>query len=619
MENPNKSHLTIGLNRLVPALGLASFAAVLFGIKLLVIGTYGNATPYWDQWDSEASRLYAPFLEGRLGWSHMLAAHNEHRSLTTWLLALGLLSANGVWNPLLQMVVNAGLHVGLACLLVHLMTRTVGHRFLPAGLAFGLPLFGWPYGWENTLAGFQSCFYFLLLFSVGSIWLVIGASPFSARWWWGSFLAVCGFFSLASGVFAPAALAAVGTAQYFLGVSRSRLHIASLLALVALFVLGVALTPSVAHHASLKAATLQQLLYSWDAVLGWPIRVTVIGPVLRNAPAALFVAMMLRQRPPAEDRRWFLLALVIWMAGQSLAIAHGRAVGSMAPRYKDLFAIDVLTNFACLFTIARDVVGNRRWVTPAAAAWAAIVLGCLGSNVHKHCMNDMQQRLITAQAQEINTRSYVLTGDKQHLTDKPFMHVPHPSPDHLAAVLDNASVRAILPRNIAAPLKGSFIVSDQKAAGTFDGYSPKTPRPLAQAWGTFADNGAATTGTASITFPRSHRGYRVEIPVVGQSRAEGIALEIEQDGARWPLRAVGDGDEQWGVATATVHGRPFTLHITDNSSEAWVAVGSPVPMGMLDSQVDRLLRRWDVFVIAGSVMAAALLTFVGLAPAKPVL
>jgi len=607
------------LRRLVPLLALASFAALLFGAKLFLIRSYGTATPFWDQWGGEANRLYAPFLEGRLEWSQLLAPHNEHRSLASWLLSLGLLSANGVWNPLLQMVVNAGLHIALVCLLVNLLTHAVGPRFLPVALGFCLVLFGLPYAHENTLWGFQSCFYFLLLFGVGAIWLVITAEPFSARWWAGAALSVCGFFSLASGAFIPAALAGAGAVQYLTGARSGGRHVASVLLLGGLFVLGAILTPSIAGHASLKATSLPKLLYAWDGVLGWPIRVTVLGPAVRNAPALLFAALMLRTRPPADDRRWFLLTLVLWMLGQSLAIAYGRAVGFMAPRYKDLFAIDVLTNFACLFVIVKEYAGSRAWPVPAAAAWAAIVLGCLGSNVAKHCGNDLQDRLMKAEQQERNTKNYVLTGDRQHLENKPHLHIPYPEAEYLAAYLDRPSIRAVLPRNIAPPLKGVLDEGDAEAAVRADGFGPKTSRPLAPAWGTYGTAGEASMGMASIAFTAIHRGYAVEIPVAGESRADGIELEIEQDGRRWPLHVSGDSNESWGTATATVRGRPFALHITDQSPEAWIAVGSPVAVGRCDHGIDLLLARWGVFVVVGAVMAVTLVTFVSLAPARPVL
>jgi hypothetical protein len=36
------------------ALLYVAFVLVVFGVKLLVINYFGNATPCWDQWDAEA-------------------------------------------------------------------------------------------------------------------------------------------------------------------------------------------------------------------------------------------------------------------------------------------------------------------------------------------------------------------------------------------------------------------------------------------------------------------------------------------------------------------------------------------------------------------------------------
>ena len=193
------------------------------------------------------------------------------------------------------------------------------------------------------------------------------------------------------------------------------------------------------------------------------------------------------------------------------------------------------------------------------------------------------------------------------------MHIPYPIPEHLAAFLDTPSIRGVLPKNIGVPLKGDITENAPSDACVVDGHGPDISVPTTPTWGTYGTAGAATTGRASITFPAAHRGYRVEIPVAGQSRAKGITLEVEQDGKCWPLHAVGDRDDAWGSATAKVRGRPFTLHITDASPDAWLAVGSPVAVGRWDARVDKLLARWDVFVITGAVAAVALLTFVSLA------
>ena len=60
--------------------------------------------------DRRGGGLYVPFNEGCLSWRQIAALHNEHRVVFTRLLALGLLSLNGQWDPQLQQVVNAGLH-----------------------------------------------------------------------------------------------------------------------------------------------------------------------------------------------------------------------------------------------------------------------------------------------------------------------------------------------------------------------------------------------------------------------------------------------------------------------------------------------------------------------------
>ena len=76
--------------------------------------------------------------------------------------------------------------------------------WLPLVLALALP-----FGWENSLAGFQSQFYFLLVFSLLTLWLLGLHPPESARWWCGAAAAVMALFTLASGFLAAAAVFAL--------------------------------------------------------------------------------------------------------------------------------------------------------------------------------------------------------------------------------------------------------------------------------------------------------------------------------------------------------------------------------------------------------------------------
>src|ERR1043166_5680670 len=93
------------------ALAVMSGLLMLYGAKCWVIASYGSDTPFGDQWRAEADILFRPWLAGSLRISDLFAHHNEHRILLTRLVDLGELWANGTWSPILQMLVNALVHV----------------------------------------------------------------------------------------------------------------------------------------------------------------------------------------------------------------------------------------------------------------------------------------------------------------------------------------------------------------------------------------------------------------------------------------------------------------------------------------------------------------------------
>ena len=153
----------------------------LLGAKILLIARFGMPTPYWDQWDAEAIGLYLPYLNGTLGLERFLAFHNEHRILLTRVNALTLLWLSGTWDPILQMLANAAIHVLGIALLVTLLGRLLDRTSLLFFLGLATLLFATPLGWDNTLGGFQIQFYYLLLLSPLCLHLVCHARALSAR------------------------------------------------------------------------------------------------------------------------------------------------------------------------------------------------------------------------------------------------------------------------------------------------------------------------------------------------------------------------------------------------------------------------------------------------------
>src|ERR1051325_6173985 len=177
---------------------IAGCLLAILGFKILLIARLGSPTPFWDQW-AEAFSVYLPYLSHTLTLDHLLAFHNEHRLLLTRATALALLVLNGAWDPLVQMLVGALVHVAAIAFLLIALGRMLEVRALTFLLVFALVFYAVPFGWDNTLSGFQVQFYFLLLLSVLSLILLSRAKAWSAEWLIGTVLAALGYFSIASG------------------------------------------------------------------------------------------------------------------------------------------------------------------------------------------------------------------------------------------------------------------------------------------------------------------------------------------------------------------------------------------------------------------------------------
>jgi len=600
----------------------ACFALLLFGIKLSIIHFYGNATPFWDQWDAEAAGLYKPFIDGTLTWKHLLALHNEHRIFFTRALALTLLVINKSWNPLLQMVVNAGLHTATLLFLNVLLSRFLGRQTVPALLCFSLIVFCIPYGWENVLAGFQSQFYFVVLFSIVSIWVLVTQKPFSGRWVLGGICGVFAFFSLASGVFAFAATSFVSMICY-LTMRRTYRQLGATLVLFALFVSGALLTPSLPHQAVYKAHTFGEFYNALMIVLAWPISPSFAAALIRNLPMFFFIFLILRKRPQESNSGWFLFAFGIWSLSQVISIAYGRANAILAPRYKDLYAIPVYANFVCLISLLQIYINRyRRMSLFGLATWVAIVILALGIRSFKSLPNELATKRKTSLAQEENTRAYVESNDIGHLKGKPPLYVPLPDPERLASIIELPGIRDILPSNINRVLKVASMERRPDEAFVINGYYITTPKRLDTIWGSYSARGDKSMGQMSLQYNSNLKNAKIGIPVAGYPFNTGMRVEIQQNGQRSPLIINGNPGEAWDTGYATVTG-DFSIHLIDSSMAlgGWAAVGKPfVPVGerLVVGRFDRLtnsiLSHYYVLIFAGIAILILLLTRYGLIP-----
>lgn len=613
-------------------LQFVAFAATLLGLKLWLIHSYGNEVPYWDQWDAEADRLYLPFLRGELSWLDLFSAHNEHRIVTTRILGLLLFQLNGLWSPLLQMVVNAVVHVAALCAAVWLMSRAANRQSLAALLLFSLVLFGIPFGWENTLTGFQAQFYFVLLFSILSIWWLVTQEALSRWWWLGILSAGTAYLSLASGVFALAAVSVTLLVRFAL-VSRDKRELASAVLLIGLFLAGVSATPVMVEHQQFKAVSVQRFLQVLHLVLAWPFQLSPeamkaavtdwpsvedwLLVLFRNLPAVLLVCWVIWKRPLRSNAVWFLVALAVWFGGQAAVVAYGRSNYALSSRYLDLHAMGVLVNFASLLAICTM---SQRWFRVVAAAagclWIVATVSALvntANTADRGLVTTLTEKRDMSSVQEENVKSYLADKDLLKFRALAFMKLPYPDADHLAGLLDSSDLRGILPKVLQPalqPLEVAPILGDAFKRG---GAYPGTPSCRCDHWGSYGATGDAAVGGTLIKYDPSTtqaRGAGVfAVKVAGYPSTAG-RIDIIQGAKTRSLRFAEDPGEAW--VERYIHVRPdepFVIRLVDQSPTRWLAVSQPVPAGRLDPLVSVLLGNYGTFFAIG--LAALGLLFLG--------
>ncbi|OZI20935.1 hypothetical protein CAL26_26125 [Bordetella genomosp. 9] len=427
---------------------MLGFALLLVGARWWLIHHHGSPVPYWDQWDGEAATLYGPYVKGDLSWAMLFEPHNEHRILTTRLFALGLFIVNGSWNPLLQMVLNAVVIVGVLVLLLSYLNQALSQWQRWALLIFCLVLFCIPYAWENTLAGFQTQYYFNLLFSFIALWLLVGSPSFSKAWWIGLGFAILACLSLASGLFSLAATVPVTAAQCIWGQRRKGTGATAAMLLAALFVIGYALTPDVAQNAEMKAHSIMEFVHALKVGLSWPGKPQLlIATVLQIPAVAYLVLQWLRRREPVATVHWFLIALIVWVWGQDVSLAYGRSVLVRSSRYLDLYAIGLLVNFVCLMWS----LGQARWRRAVRAAVCVIWVIYVAFAMYKQwgrIEEQLADKVANSMTELSNVRGYLKTGDKSFLFGKALLDIPYPRPDRLQGLLDDPAIRSTLPAAI---------------------------------------------------------------------------------------------------------------------------------------------------------------------------
>ncbi len=340
------------LERWLTFLRWSVLALFIWCVKLWVIRHYGDSCPFGDEWTFEADTLLKPAQQHALSLPLMFAPiSHEHRIFWTRLFVLEPLQAQRRFG--IQAFADG--RAGPLCItappaITLFLSLCVRGLAAPLRLLFMLAtclLWLLPFGWENTLFGFQSQFYFVILFGIATLWLIWRHDTFSKGWCLGVLVAVAGFFTMASGLFACAMSTGLVLTRLWTNPAHRRRELLGFAALAVVTVVGFRLVPYVPGSNEFRVRTLPELLEAWRIVISWP-QVGRWFFLILLAPFVLLGIQVLRRRPPVHDRACLMLALGGWGLLQSIALAYGRGrLTPVAPRYLDVYVLLLCSSFAC--------------------------------------------------------------------------------------------------------------------------------------------------------------------------------------------------------------------------------------------------------------------------------
>ncbi|MBO9613270.1 MAG: hypothetical protein J7619_11270 [Dyadobacter sp.] len=425
-------------------LALLATLLLIVAARLYFVETFAIPLPYWDQWDAEGDFLLRPWIEGRLQLRELWQPHNEHRIFPTRLLSLLIFNITGVWNNLIEARVNILVAACIPLIILLFLIRQKalsGPRWLI--LIAIVAQFSLPFAYENLLVGFQSQFYFLIIFMLFAIMLAIlypDRVPAMAGVAVLSWLSV---LTMASGILTPLAVAGVYALQCIQKREINWKQAGLAIVLVGFSAAGYAIMPQIEANQIYRARSVSEIFEALRFILAWPGRENWLTALVLWSPALGMVPWLLRKR--ALTRADLLMAgCVMWSLAQALAIAYGRgqSMGSVSSRYTELFTPGLIGNawFAARFM---DItIKNWRITWLGAVFFVVFVIGHVTRLDHD--MKNVYESYNNSLKQESNVRKYLETGDPSVLV-QPQFEIPYPDSIRLRSLLDNPTLRNILP------------------------------------------------------------------------------------------------------------------------------------------------------------------------------
>lgn len=585
---------------------------IILGSKLWLIRDFGSDLPYWDQWDAEAGRLFIPWFNNSLTIGDLFKPHNEHRIVFTRLLSLALMLMNHQWDAQMTMVVNTVIHSLSAVLLFLIMVRLIGPKSLVPGLLAIALAFSLPFSWENTLAAFQSQFYFLFLFSLVSIALLVLHKPMSKPWLAGLVVALAGIFTMASGFLAICAVFLLVALRIIKEPPGWKTGGMALIACSVIIIAGILLTVTVKGHEPYRALSTVTFIIALGRNLAWPNTEFPWLALLNMLPLAVLAFRYMRSRQGDLKAEEMTLTLGLWLLLQAAATAYARGgkATTVAWRYMDILSLGMVVNAfsIVLLTTRYPVHGRMRVVWPAVfTIWTVLCGTGLASLNSRALQVEIPLRKYYYNLEVAHVRAFVATDDIRHLEGKQGIEIPFPSPYYLAGILRDPAIRKILPASVRQPLPVRRKNTDDKAF-VQNGVDPATPCPEAfeNAWGSWSQGGYEAKGVfESLPVPRSSLPF-LQFHLAGFLGHNDLGMklvDLSGDDEKI-LRPADPALSTWKPFSVRAPGGEFVIVASDHHHNAWIAFKEPVELGFLSWLAEKLANRGPALLLSGILMVS---------------
>lgn len=440
--------LTVLSQRLTLAIGVF---LIICGARLSLINAFGSDVPYWDQWDAEAMNLYLPYFEGKLTWQHWIQPHNEHRIVLTRLAMFLLFLVNGQWDAQLQMVMNAIVYSGVGTMLFWVLMPDNVFRIIWAAAV--VIIFSLPFGWENTLAGFQLQFYLMIGFSIATLWLLPRARFGTKQWYLGGFCAFFSLFTMASGFLVCAVVLMMLLVEVAIDFRKFRRFdcLPTLLLCLLFVIFGILLKGYVPGHYALQAHSVGRFVLALSTNLSWPVQGMIGWFLLQCLPFFLYLIRYLKAGERSKEVT-FVIGLGLLVILQSAATAYARGGGSVSPmsRYQDILSLGVLINFYSITVIFAEYRGRIRQILAWGFSFIWLTVNCIGflECTSLNITDSLPQKLYVQNASLENLREYIQARRTKLLSGTPNVDLPYPDVKRLSLILSNNDILKILPPSL---------------------------------------------------------------------------------------------------------------------------------------------------------------------------